>query len=161
MPKKNGCEQSLTWYLHNKDKNRVKNMSGGDKNTNYDDTEYNDTNSDNNNYPGSIETSQNSIPVGQIPGDQTVGFEPGLDYVEASEGVKFMEQSSEGGVNSSVWNPSPASLVMNGGSEKTVAGPSENDSILAYKEITIDTEKQSDTEIEGDNGGKKTVNIDL
>jgi len=154
-------EQSLTWYLHS-GKVRQKRISGGGmqsggginlKNTNYDEPSV-----DNNNYPGSIETSQNSIPVGQTSSRQNTGFEPGIDYVDAYEGIKFMEQSSEGGVNSSVWNPSPANVIMSGG-----AGSSEpQESILAYKEITIDTEKQADAETSsGSNEGKKTVNITL
>jgi len=183
-------EQSLTWYLHNKGKPKIYKgnnkqygaqsggmQSGGMQSggMNIEDTNYDDPLTDNNNYPSSLETSQNSIPVGQIPGNQNVGFDAGAAYVDALEGIKFMEQSSEGGVNSSVWNPSPATIVYNGGGGEqavimngpsvagpgpSAAGPSAQESILAYKEITIETEKQEDAG-SSSNEGKKTVNITL
>jgi DNA-directed RNA polymerase II subunit RPB2 len=175
-------EQSLTWYLHNKGASQAKKgrqSGGGDMQSGgaihlVDDNNYDD---DNNNYPGSLETSENSIPVGQTQGRQTTGFEPGLDYVDAYEGVKFMDQSSAGGTNASVWNQMPGNVVMNGGASASTgtgpgtgtgpyAGIDPQESILAYKEITIETEKQSDTGTgtgsgSGSTEGSKTVNIRL
>jgi DNA-directed RNA polymerase II subunit RPB2 len=182
-------EQSLTWYLHNKGKGRANKgrqmqsgdagrQSGGGGAMPLDDAEPSD------NFPGSLENSENSIPVGQITGHNNVGFDPGLSYVNAYEGVKFMDQSSEGGVNASVWNPSPANITYTGGGVDTSAGTGTGpnagtgtgtnagtnagtgtnagpESILAYKEITIETEPQADTASGGSNEGKKTVNISL
>jgi len=176
-------EQSLTWYLHSgKVKGKgYKGMQGGDAHKQGGDAHmqggdshmqggdshmqggsgpgdmylYEDTHSDNHNYPGSIELNENSIQPGQIPGNQTVGFEPGSDFVDAEAGVKFMVQSSEGGVNSSVWNASPASLGMNGGASASA----NDDSILTYKEITIDTEKQEESG--NSNEGKKTISMNV
>lgn len=171
-------EQSLTWYLHNKGKPKTYKgkQSGGRLHLEY--TNYDDPMADNNNYPGSLETSQNSIPVGKIPGNQNVGFNPGFEYVNAMKEIKFMEQSSAGGTNSSVWNPGYANVAysgVGGGGEQAVTLSSREpiisdpivnpqESILSYKEITIDTEKQSDTEVgpgSGSNEGKKIVNINL
>ena len=77
-----------------------------------------------------------------------------------------MEQSNEGGTNTSVWNPSPANVTMSGGAgtgtDASTGTSEEPESILAYKEITIDTDEQTGSQTEpGSNDGKKTVNISL
>ena len=175
-------EQSLTWYRHNVKGRPGKGMQqGGDAvqsggmqsggNYNSDDN----ASYDDNNYPGSVETGQNSIPVGQFKGHQLVGFDQGQEYTDAEAGVKFMEQSSEGGSNSSIWQPTFQSVtqqsveVQNGGAQnggaQNVGLPStgssnvEPESILDYKEITVETEKQE--EANNSSGGKKTININL
>lgn len=142
-------------------------MQSGGKGINLENTNYDDKSADNNNnYPGSLETSQNSIPVGKTSTRQNTGFEAGIDYIDAYEGVKFMEQSSEGGTNTSVWGSNPANITMSGGADPHAStctdAAEEPESILAYKEITIDTEKQADSQTgSGSHEGKKTVNISL
>ena len=164
-------EQSLTWYLHNKEKGRYKGkkQNGGGYNDGEDN--YDDPTTDDNNFPGSIEASQNSIPVGFLPGNKLVGNEPGRLYVEATNALPLMEQTNAGGVNAAIWNQSPGTVGGASVAGASVAGASvagasvagasvADESILDYKEITVETEKQEDN-TNNSSEGKKTININL
>jgi hypothetical protein len=169
-------EQSLTWYLHNKGKGykqtgsrqtgsrQTSGMQSGGMQTSgvqsgggYNDGD--DTPTDENNYPGALQESENTIPVGFLPGNQLVGDDAGRNYAGALNALPLMEQTNEGGVNARIWNQAPGNAVGGGlvGANVVDANVVDPDaSLLDYKEITVETEKQDDN---SSNEGKKTINI--
>ena len=147
-------EQSLTWNRQNKEKGKGRIYKGGDNG--YNDNE--DITTDDNNFPGSLEASQNSIPVGYLPGNQLVGDEPGRNFVAALNALPLMEQTNAGGVNATIWNQSPGNV--GGGAVVMNSASATDESILDYKEITVETEKQEDGS-NSSNEGKKMINISL
>ena len=149
-----------TRYNNNKNYPSTSYMKGG--NIQLQELNSDTYNPDDNIFPHSIETSQNSIPVGHIANYQPDGNSPGRNYVEAINALQLMEQTSLGGVNSAIWNESPGNVATYSGGGETIEDVNEPDNILDYKEINIDTAADKQTEGSNNNlDGTKTISISL